>query len=130
MSIQGMEVRDKILGREDDKTLEVMELIGGVYLDQGQWDIAEKLQLEVMETYKKKLGTDHLDTLTSTFILAYKWHRSGNKAKAIEVLEGCIQSSNCVLGPNHSTTLLLFQTLTIWKAEEEHITISPDVESA
>jgi len=73
MSIQGMEVRDKILGREDDKTLEVMELIGGVYLDQGQWDIAEKLQLEVMETYKKKICTDHLDTLTSTFSLAYKW---------------------------------------------------------
>ena len=42
-----------------------MGMVGSAYQLQGQWDEVEKLEIEVMETYKVKLGVDHLDTLTS-----------------------------------------------------------------
>ena len=41
--------------------------------NQGRWDEAEKLEVEVMETRKTKLGADHPDTPTSTNNLAFTW---------------------------------------------------------
>jgi hypothetical protein len=36
-----------------------------IYQNQGRWDTTEELEIQVIETYKKKLGTDYPDTLTS-----------------------------------------------------------------
>jgi hypothetical protein len=35
------------------------------YLNQGRWDAAEELDVQVMKTRKTKLGTYHPDTLAS-----------------------------------------------------------------
>ena len=43
------------------------------YRNQGRWDDAEKLDMQVMETSKTKLGVDHPDTLTSMANLASAW---------------------------------------------------------
>jgi hypothetical protein len=34
-------------------------------MDQGRWDTTEKLEIQVIETSKKKLGADYLDTLSN-----------------------------------------------------------------
>jgi hypothetical protein len=42
-----------------------MGLISSIYDSKGQWDEAEKLEMRVLEIRKRKLGTDHPDTLLS-----------------------------------------------------------------
>jgi Tetratricopeptide repeat len=39
--------------------------------NQGRWGEAEKLEVEVMETSKTKLGADHPSTLTNKSNLAF-----------------------------------------------------------
>src|SRR3569833_3118521 len=51
--------------------------LGRVYYDEGRWEEAEKLEVDVMETRKTKLGADHPDTLTSMANLAATyWNQS------------------------------------------------------
>jgi hypothetical protein len=40
------------------------------YMNQGRWEEAKKLEVQVMETCKIKLGADYLDTLFSMNNLA------------------------------------------------------------
>ncbi|KAK3340124.1 P-loop containing nucleoside triphosphate hydrolase protein, partial [Neurospora tetraspora] len=61
--------RKEILGREDERTLASTSLCAEVLRDKGLWDEAEKLEVQVMETRKTKLGADHPDTLTSMALL-------------------------------------------------------------
>ena len=58
MSVQAMKVRRKILGQEDEDTLFSMAMVGLAYKLRGRWDRAETLEVQVMETRKKKLGAD------------------------------------------------------------------------
>ncbi|CAA9959477.1 hypothetical protein PTMSG1_02895 [Pyrenophora teres f. maculata] len=46
--------------------------------------LAEELEVQVMETRKKKLGADHPDTLTSMANLAFTWKAQGRSAEACE----------------------------------------------
>jgi hypothetical protein len=43
------------------------------YQIQGRWKEAEELFMQVMETFKRVLGAEHPDTLTSMNHLAYTW---------------------------------------------------------
>jgi hypothetical protein len=47
-----------------------MANLASTYRDQGRWDEAEKLEVQVIETSKTKLGVDHPSTLTSMANLA------------------------------------------------------------
>jgi hypothetical protein len=47
-----------------------MAMVGLAYKLRGRWGAAEELEVQVMETSKKKLGADHPDTLTSMANLA------------------------------------------------------------
>jgi Tetratricopeptide repeat len=42
-----------------------MANLASTFWNQSRWDAAEELEVQVMETRKKKLGADHPDTLTS-----------------------------------------------------------------
>ena len=58
------------LGLDHPGTLINMSNLALNYQNQGRWDEAEKLQVEVMETCKVKMGLDHPDTLTAMNNLA------------------------------------------------------------
>jgi len=45
--------------------LSILSRLARTYWEQGQWNNAEKLYVEVMEKNKRLLGDDHPDTLTS-----------------------------------------------------------------
>lgn len=53
--------------------------------NQGRWEEAEKLELQVMETRKAKLGEDHPSTLTSMANLAFTWKSTDRNSDAIAV---------------------------------------------
>ena len=66
-----MEVRQKILGHEDEKTLSSMGMVSSV-----GWKEAEQPQVQVMET-TKVLGKEHPYRMSSMSNLAFTWKSQG-----------------------------------------------------
>ena len=60
-----MEKSKEVLGEGHPDTLRSMGNLARTYSQQGQWDKAEKLQVEVMEKNKEVLREGHPSTLTS-----------------------------------------------------------------
>ena len=127
MSTQAKRVREKILGREHEDTLDSIEMEGLVYNDQGRWEAAEALLVEVMEARKKKLGADHPGTLASMSNLASTYRRQGRWDAAeeldVQVLETRKKKK---LGADHPGTLASMSNLAStyrrqgrWDAAEE-----------
>jgi hypothetical protein len=84
---------------------------------QGKEDKAEPLKVQVMETFKTKLGADHPDTLTSMSNLAFTWEAQARCAEALALMEKCFQSRQQVLGEQHPYTQSSLDTLNDWRAE-------------
>jgi hypothetical protein len=56
-----------------------MANLASTFWNQGRWDAAEELEVQVMEIRKKKLGADHPDTLCSIANLASIFGTKGNR---------------------------------------------------
>jgi hypothetical protein len=55
-----MEAKNRVLGAEHPDTLTSIAKLAVTLWNQGRWDDAEELEVQVMETRKKKLGADIL----------------------------------------------------------------------
>jgi len=51
-------------------TVSSMAILKSTFSNKGQWRKAEKLEVQVMETLKRVLGPEHLDTFASMGSLA------------------------------------------------------------
>jgi hypothetical protein len=60
-----MEIRKTELGADHTSTLTSMSSLASTYRNQGGWDAAEELFVQMMETRMTKLGADHPSPLTS-----------------------------------------------------------------
>ena len=100
-----------------------MANLAATYRDQGRYDEAEKLQVQVMEIRKRVLGEKHPDTLTSIANLA-SIHRDQERWKAEELFVQVMEIRKRVLGQEHPDTLTSMANLASiyvqerWKAEE------------
>jgi hypothetical protein len=56
-----------------------------VSLYHGRWDVAKELEVQVMDTGKKKLGANHPDTLTRMANLALTYQDQGQWDAAEEL---------------------------------------------
>ncbi|CAG1963156.1 unnamed protein product, partial [Fusarium graminearum] len=72
-----METSKEKLGPDHPDTLTSMANLASTFWNQGRWEEAEKLEVEVMEARKEKLGPDHPDTLTSMANLASTYRNQG-----------------------------------------------------
>ncbi|KAH8201674.1 hypothetical protein TruAng_004195 [Truncatella angustata] len=93
---------------------------------QGQWDAAEELEVQVMETRRKKLGEDHPHTLTSMANLASTYWNQGRWSAAEELFVQVIETRRKKLGEDHPHTLTSMANLAStyrnqgrWSAAEE-----------
>jgi hypothetical protein len=73
--------------------------------------------MQVMETRKKKLGTDHPHTLTSMNNLAFTLKGQGRHMEAIKLMQDCVQLSKRTLGANHPHSLHFARTLAQWQEQ-------------
>jgi hypothetical protein len=55
------------LSEDHPDTLTIMAFLASTYTHQGRWEEAEKLEVQVMETRKTKLGENQPSTLTSVW---------------------------------------------------------------
>ena len=91
--------------------------------NQGRWEDAEQLKVQVIETRKTKLGADHPSTLTSMANLAFTWESTGRNADAIDLLRPCvIKQDQRILGPTHPQISSNSETLLEW--ETRHLSIN------
>jgi len=67
--------------------------------------------------FKRVVGPEHPDTLTSMNNLAFTWKEQGRIAEAIELMERCAQLRTKVLGAEHPHTLSSSTVLMEWKTE-------------
>ncbi|KAL9566608.1 hypothetical protein ACKAV7_009523 [Fusarium commune] len=113
-----VQARRRILGLDHPSTLTSMGNLASTFWNQGRWEEAEKLDVEVMETCKEKLGPDHPDTLTSMANLASTYRNQGRWEEAekleVEVMETCKEK----LGPDHPDTLTSMANLAFtWRSQ-------------
>ncbi|KAJ5092792.1 hypothetical protein N7456_008653 [Penicillium angulare] len=74
--------RLKLFGEMSDDTLDSTTMLAVAYGSEGQWHEAEKLEVEVLEICKAKLGERHPDTLISMVYLAKTYRNQGRWAEA------------------------------------------------
>ena len=63
-------MRKKVLGEEHPNTLTSMINLASTYRNQGRWNEAEKVEIQVLEMRKKLLDAQHRNTLASMGNLA------------------------------------------------------------
>jgi len=85
MLIKLIKVREKLLGKDQEKILSSMAMVGLAYDLKGRWKEAKELNVQVMETRKRVLGEEHLDTLTSMANLALTFWNQGRWKEAEEL---------------------------------------------
>ena len=94
-----------MLGTEDELILVSMSEIGVALNSQGRYTEAEKLREQVMETTKKVLGAEHLDTLTSIGNLALTYWKQGRWEEAEKLKVQELGTRKKVLKAEHPDTL-------------------------
>lgn len=106
MASEAMETRKKIIGEDDNKTLQSTSLFAMVISDEGQWEKAEKLQVQLIETHKKKLGAGHPDTLNVMSSLASTYYKQGRWEEAEKLEEQVIKAYKSELGADDGEMLI------------------------
>jgi hypothetical protein len=94
-----MDMRKKLLGAEHPSTLSSMGNLASTYWNQGRWNEAEQLQIQVMDMRKKLLGAKHPDTLSSMENLASTYQNQGRWNEA-EKLELEVTNIKIIIGRN------------------------------
>ncbi|KAJ5451405.1 hypothetical protein N7491_000587 [Penicillium cf. griseofulvum] len=113
--------RIKIGGEEDKEAVNSTAMLAEVYRFEGRLEEAEKLEVQVMEICKTKLGADHLDTLTSMSNLALTFWKQGRWEEAEKLQVQVIETSKIKLGVDHPDTLTTMSNLSFtWKSIGQH----------
>jgi tetratricopeptide (TPR) repeat protein len=111
---------------DDDERLDLARKCAiALYID-GQYNEAEELQVQVMQTMKRVLGDEHPSTLTSISNLALTYESQGRWKEAEELQVQVIQTTKRMLGDEHPDTLTSMNNLALtynsqgrWKEAEE-----------
>ncbi|KAI2773039.1 hypothetical protein DTO027I6_5073 [Penicillium roqueforti] len=111
MAAMSRKQRMKISGAEDKDTLDSTAMLAEVYQLEGQWEEAEQLQLQVMETSKTKFGAYYPDTLASMNNLASTLQNQGRWEEAEQLQLQVTEISKTKLGADHPNTLASMNNL-------------------
>ncbi|KAJ5919053.1 hypothetical protein N7466_009996 [Penicillium verhagenii] len=101
----------KLLGAEDRSTLESTLTLTKAYLLDCQWEDAEKLGIQVMETLETKPDMDHFITMVSINNLASTYYSQGRWKEAEQLQIQVMEFSKAELGIDHIGTLLTMSNL-------------------
>jgi tetratricopeptide (TPR) repeat protein len=97
--------RVRLLGPEHPATVDSLKILGLIYLLEGKWEQAEKLQMRVLETRTRVTGPEKSSTLDSMNDLAATYCYQGRIEEAIKLQVNVMETGKRVLGLEHPTTL-------------------------
>ena len=101
-----------------ESRMDLLWRYGSCLYEDGRWDEAEKINVQLMEILKEKLGADHPSTLTSMNNLAFVWKGQGRDMEAISLMAECVRRRQRALGVNHPGSISSSTALAEWKVEE------------
>ena len=108
-----------MLGAEHPSMLTSMDILAlTTYSDQERWDEVEKLKVQVMETRKKVLGSEHLGTLMSMANLVRTLSTRGSNQSACALVKDYASISYRILGRDHPYTVDRDNTVKKWKESD------------
>ena len=94
-----------------------MANLASTYRNQGRWKEAEELFVQVMETFKRVLGQEHPDTLTSIANLAMTYMSQGRRTEAKELQIEAVNRLWTTLGEDHPSTAVAIANLASFHEE-------------
>ena len=117
LGMKAKKAQEKILGEEHEDSIRSVAMVASGYKLQGMWELAEELEVQVMESRQTKLGADHPDTLTSMANLALIYWNQGRWEEAEKLEVEVMGSLKTKLGADHPDTLTSMANLasTFWK---------------
>ena len=110
-----MNMRKKLLGEKHPHTLLSMGNLAVTYSNQGRWNEAEQLEVQVMNMRKELLGEEHPDTLLSMGNLAVTYSNQGRWNEAELPLVQLMNMRETLLGEKHSEIFQAAWVLNITK---------------
>ncbi|KAK0724111.1 hypothetical protein B0H67DRAFT_99888 [Lasiosphaeris hirsuta] len=113
LATQAMRARKKVLGQEQNDTLDAISMVALVHKQRGRWKEAELLEVQVMETEKRVLGSEHPHTLVSMANLALTYGNQGRWAEAESLFIQVMETSSRVIGSEHPHTLVSMANLAL-----------------
>ncbi|KAJ5367172.1 hypothetical protein N7541_001113 [Penicillium brevicompactum] len=116
MASKSRDQRAILLGKDHAEVLRSTGMLATAYWLEGQWEKAEQLQVQVMESCRRKLGEDHPDTLDSMTNLASTYRDQGRWGEAEQLEMQVMVMSKTKLGVDHPDTLTSMSNLawTFW----------------
>ena len=91
---------------------------GSCLYEDGRWDEAEKINVQVMEIRKEKLGADHPSTLTSMANLAETYRNQGRLDEAEKLGVQVMEILQEKLGADHPFTLTSMANLAVTYSQQ------------
>ncbi len=109
-------------GQDVDTLLYVKTDLGLLYSSERKFAEAESLLSDVIETQRRRLGTQHFRTLAALNDLAVVYHAEGRLAGAEAMFTQVLEEATKRLGPKHPNTLLTMENLgDLYRQEGDYI---------
>jgi tetratricopeptide (TPR) repeat protein len=93
------------VGRNDARTIEVVDLLGQMYWGRWQYQEAEKYLYEALPSKRRLLGDDHPNTLETMAWLGWACYGNGHAKKAEELLAEACTTAQRTLGEKDIITI-------------------------
>ena len=101
---QLLKAYEESLGPEDTNTSKLLDILGRLYGDIGDYAKAEPLFQRALGIFEKVLGPEHPETAASLNNLAELYRQMGDYAKAEPLYQRALKVREKVLGPEHPET--------------------------
>lgn len=110
----GLSKKPSITARTvDHMDINLMRNIALNYQNQGRWDLAEQIQVDVLNVAQRTLGKEDLVTLASISNLGLTYQSQGRWKKAEELFTELMETCSRLLGQEHPDTLSSMNNLAI-----------------
>ena len=102
---RSLEIFTRQVGRNDPRTIEVVDLLGQMYWGRWQYQEAEKYLSEALPGKRRLLGADHPNTLETMAWLGWACYGNGHAKKAEELLAEAYTTAQRTLGEKDRITI-------------------------
>jgi len=102
---RSLEIFTGQVGRNDARTIEVVDLLGQMYWHRWQYLEAEKYLSEALPGKRRLLGNDHPETLETMGWLGWAYYGNGRAKKAEELLNEAYTTAQRTLGDKDRITV-------------------------
>jgi len=102
---RSLEIFTRQVGKNDVRTIEVVDLLGQMYWHRWQYQEAEKYLSEALPGKRRLLGADHPDTLETMAWLGWACYGNGHAKKAEKLLVKAYTTARRTLGEKDRITI-------------------------